>query len=817
MATVGRNEPCPCGSGKRYKDCHGALSPPAAGLSPGNGLRKRLEQALSAQQAGQLADAIARYESVVAAAPRNFDARHMLGVARFQHGDFERAATDIDDALTILPDQPAALFNRELVRAAIARREVQAELDRLTLRPAVRARGVGVARADACGAPVRVIAFYLPQFHRIAENDAWWGEGFTEWTNVRKARPNFVGHDQPRLPGELGYYDLRDPAVRAEQAALARAYRIDGFCYYYYWFGGRRLLDEPLSAVLATGEPELPFCICWANENWTRRWDGLDHEILVAQTYAPGDAQAFVRSLYPLLRDHRYIKVNGRPLVAVYKAADIPDVAATVRTWRDTCRADGEGELYLAAVARNAVDDPTALGFDAAIEFPPIGHVTENITAQVATVHPDFRGMLFDYRNLAADFLMRPRPAFRQFRGVTPAWDNTPRRQGDGTVFVNSTPATFRYWLEQALRQTRLRAGGDERLVFINAWNEWAEGSYLEPDARVGRQYLEAVRDARGIETEPPQDPPAMTVVARELEALVTAGEISVSRAGVDRGLASGAPSVVMPVYNHARFLARTLASLTRQTRLPGELVAVDDGSVDDSAQIIDAFARNAPFPVLLVRQQNRGADVALNRGMALARGDVLSLLNSDDMYAPARLERMLAALEGDVELAFSDVTLIDDDDLPVDTSPARRIRGLIDAVSSAPELIYPLIEHNIATSTGNLVLRRRLLERIGGFAPLKVCHDWDFVLRATLATRVIFVAERLYTYRLHAGNTFAGLTLAGRLESEVLLQRFFAAIDRYPFRDDGARTRFAEHARRLGLTGYLPGLATASVATTAR
>ena len=818
MKAVARNALCPCGSGKRYKDCHGALTLIAAGPRPDRGSRDKLEQALSLQQAGRLDEAIAIYESVVAASPPDFDARHMLGVARFQRGEFERAAAEIDAALALRPGQPAARFNRELVRAAIARRATQSELDRLTQQRPARRRRAGAAAnpvpatrtADVAG--VRVIAFYLPQFHRIPENDSWWGEGFTEWTNVRKARPNFVGHEQPRIPGELGYYDLCDPAVRAAQAALAREYRIDGFCYYYYWFGGRRLLERPLASVIESGEPDFPFCICWANENWTRRWDGLDREILMAQSYASGDAQAFVRSLYPLFRDRRYIRVNGRPLVVVYKASDIPDSAATLRLWRDTCRADGEGELYLAAVARNVLDDPTVLGFDASIEFPPIGHAAENITAQATTVNPDFRGMISDYRNLAADYLLRPRPLHRQFRGVTPAWDNTPRRQDDGTAFINSTPAIFRYWLEQTLRQTRIRHSGDERLVFVNAWNEWAEGSYLEPDARSGRAYLQAVRDGREIETEPGADPPSLAEVAVDLDALIASGDVSVIRVGEDRDLAPDRPSIVMPVFNHARFLSRTLASLAGQTRLPAELVAIDDGSDDDSVAIVEAFARSAPFPVTLVRQRNSGADLALNRGIVLARCDIVALLNSDDMYASARLERMLTALGGGTELAFSDVTLVDDEDQPAVGPIAQRIRRMIDSASSSVDLIFPLIEHNVATSTGNLVMRRELLQRIGGFAPLKVCHDWDFVLRAALATRIRFVPERLYAYRLHAGNTFAGFTLTGVLESEILLQRFFGGIGRYPFPDEDARARFIVRARGLGLGGYLATSTTARV-----
>ena len=318
--------------------------------------------------------------------------------------------------------------------------------------------------------------------------------------------------------------------------------------------------------MLATGEPELPFCICWANENWTRRWDGLDHEILVAQTYAPGDAQAFVRSLYPLLRDHRYIKVNGRPLVAVYKAADISrcrrdsaDVARNLPCrWRRRALPRGR------RAQRGRRSDRARLRRRDRVPADRPRHREHHRTGRGDQPRvpgndlrlPQSRRRLSD---AAATCLSAVPSASHQ------AWDNTPRRQSDGTAFVNSSPATFRYWLEQTLRQTLLRHGGDERLVFVNAWNEWAEGSYLEPDARFGRQYLEAVRDARGIEAEAAADPPSMADITRELEALVASSEIVVTHAGVDRDVAPGGLSIVMPVYNHAPFLPRTLAALTRQ------------------------------------------------------------------------------------------------------------------------------------------------------------------------------------------------------------------------------------------------------------
>ncbi len=727
----------------------------------------------------------------------------MLGVVCFQRGHFERALALIDRALGLRPDNPAARFNRGLAIAALGRRSIEVEL----AREALRLQPTSTAGIRSGDAPVRVIAFYLPQYHRIPENDAWWGEGFTEWTNVRRAQPVFAGHWQPHQPSELGYYDLSSATVRAAQAQLARANGIDAFCYYHYWFGGKRLLERPLADVLASGEPDFPFCVCWANENWTRRWDGLDHEILLAQRYSRKDCLAFIEDLYPYFRDRRYLRVDGRPLLLVYKIAEIPDVAGVVAQWRDAARASGLGELYLAAVQRNALDDPTVFGFDAAVEFPPIGHAAESIAARVLDETSAFRGQVFGYRSLAAHYLALPRPAFRQFRGVTPMWDNTARRPDDGMIVTDSSPEVFRLWLEQVLRQTKLRRKGEERLVFVNAWNEWAEGNHLEPDARHGQRYLEAVRDARSVELEAKRERPAFADVERSTAALVASGGIAIERTGY--GERSGTPgervSIVMPIYNHARYLQRTLASIADQTLAPTELVAVDDGSSDDSAQIVAAFARTAPFPVTLVRQENVGAHEALNRGLALAREATIALINSDDVFAPARLAIMTRALDRMTLLAFSDTDFVDDMGAPSHSAYAAQLRDGIDWAATLPSILYALVVRNVATSTGNLVFRRALLADTGGFAPLAVCHDWDFVLAATYSTHVAFVRQRLYQYRLHGGNTFGGLRLAGHWEGELVLDRFFANLESHPWLTRATLPGFIQHASALGLSGYLP------------
>ena len=342
---------------------------------------------------------------------------------------------------------------------------------------------------------VRLIAFYLPQYHPIPENDAWWGKGFTEWTSVRRARPNFVGHYQPHVPGELGYYDLREAGARAAQAALARAHCVHGFCYHYYWFNGVRLLNRPLDAVLESGEPDFPFCLCWANENWTRRWDGGSDEVLLEQRYSPENERRMIGDLLPVFRDPRYIRVDGRPLVIVYRANLLPEPRRASDTFRAAARAAGEPDPYLAMVHVPGMPSPLAWGFDAGVEFPPHATEVQEVTDQVEVTNRRFTGAVWDYISAAKYSLQRPWPEFPLLRGVMVSWDNTPRLQDNGNIFVNSHPENYYRWLAGLVAKARQRPPA-ERIVFVNAWNEWGEGCHLEPDQRFARGYLDATLKA---------------------------------------------------------------------------------------------------------------------------------------------------------------------------------------------------------------------------------------------------------------------------------------------------------------------------------
>lgn len=341
---------------------------------------------------------------------------------------------------------------------------------------------------------VRAIAYYLPQFHPIAENDEWWGKGFTEWTNVVKARPNFRGHYQPRLPADLGFYDLRLPEIREQQAALAKAYGLHGFCYYYYWFAGKKLLERPITDVLRSGTPDFPFCLCWANENWTRRWDGADREILIAQKPSRADDLMLIRDLLPFFRDRRYIRVDGKPLFIVYRVGVLPDVRASAEIWRDHCRREGVGEIYLCAAKTYDTGDPAPYGFDALVEFPPHHLRTPALQDVHDLTNPRFSGTVIDYRQFVADWIAMPLPNYTIHRTVMPGWDNTARRPDRAMIFTDASPEVYEVWLREVVAQTVQARTPGQRLVFINAWNEWAEGAYLEPDRRYGHQYLKATR-----------------------------------------------------------------------------------------------------------------------------------------------------------------------------------------------------------------------------------------------------------------------------------------------------------------------------------
>ena len=348
----------------------------------------------------------------------------------------------------------------------------------------------------------KLIAFYLPQFHTFPLNDEWYGRGFTEWTNVTKAIPQYTGHYQPQLPIDTGYYDLNDINVIKRQVELAKLYGIYAFCFHYYWFSGSRLMEMPIFKWLEHPEIDFPFCLNWANENWSKLWDGGNKEVRYKQELHDGDDERFFDDILPFLKDPRYIQVDGKPVLIIYR----PHLFEQRRFIRfaDIVRKKavehGFAGLFMISVnSHNFEEDPTKWGLDAMLEFPPHCLLRHGLQPKELNffVNPHFYGHVWDGGEYVEKRRFLYETDYKLFKGVCPSWDNTPRKAySNGSVFDGITPAHYRQWLNDCIKFTRAYHRENEQFIFINAWNEWAEGAHLEPDSRYGYAYLQATREA---------------------------------------------------------------------------------------------------------------------------------------------------------------------------------------------------------------------------------------------------------------------------------------------------------------------------------
>lgn len=349
---------------------------------------------------------------------------------------------------------------------------------------------------------VKIIAFHLPQYHQIPENDAWWGEGFTEWTNVKKAIPLFAGHQQPKKPLDGFYYDMTDHAARVWQANLAQKYGIYGFCYYHYWFDGKLLLEKPLEALLREKDIGLPFCLCWANEPWARTWDGKGNQILIEQRYGK-EAEWLDHFSYlePFLRDSRYIRINNKPVIVIYRSSSIKCYDEMMQCWREEGRKRGIGELYIIDENNSFQNHYETAGSDAVLYLEPMytiqygRSVWEKVIQRIKSRTKGLRYQnnihYYNYDELWRNILRRKENGSKTaYPGAFVGWDNTPRKGKRGVVIEGATPEKFQQYMQRQMEHAK-QAGSE--YLFLNAWNEWAEGTYLEPDEDHSYQYLEAI------------------------------------------------------------------------------------------------------------------------------------------------------------------------------------------------------------------------------------------------------------------------------------------------------------------------------------
>lgn len=375
----------------------------------------------------------------------------------------------------------------------------------------------------------RIIGLYLPQYHPIPENDEWWGKGFTEWTNVAKAKPLFRGHYQPRIPADLGFYDLRLPEVREQQAQLAREAGLEGFCYYHYWFGnGRQLLERPFNEVLASGKPDFPFCLCWANHDWTSKtWQKGNNfrrdSMIMKMEYSKEDYVRHFNYVLPAFRDPRYITVDGKPLFAVWAPHHIPDARVFIDLWQQLARENGlpgihfvghtdnagkglpgqAADYYSADKAKEYYQAVLDLGFDAVMSsgYRRAVALLQGKTRMMwrmlsgKTFAPTYSKM--DYSRLMANYYVPEDAGENIYPTLLPQWDRTPRAGKNSEIVVDSTPDRFQETVETAIELIRQKEP-EHQLLFLKAWNEWGEGDYVEPDLEFGHGYIQAIRQAIG-------------------------------------------------------------------------------------------------------------------------------------------------------------------------------------------------------------------------------------------------------------------------------------------------------------------------------
>lgn len=495
-----------------------------------------------------------------------------------------------------------------------------------------------------------VLAYYLTQFHTFPENDRWWGTGFTEWTNIARAQPRFHDHYQPRIPRDLGFYCLDDLDVIRKQVTMALAAGIGGFVYYYYWFNGKRLLEKPLEQFLKAQDINMPFCLMWANESWTRRWDGLEGEVLISQDYRAGDDEALCADFARHFQDPRYIRLEGRPLLMIYRPSLIPDTSEAIMRWRQLFQSNhNENPIILMSQSFNDFD-PTKYGLDGAIEFPPhkLTQHMSNINQTVEYIDDAFSGNIYSYDQVVTESLSEATPSFPLIKTAVPSWDNDARRQGTGLVIQGSTPKKYEQWLSELVDKANHTPFFGQPVVCINAWNEWCEGAYLEPDLHFGSAYLNAT--ARAI-TGNRGDVPKLLLVGHDAfpsgaqHLLLNIGQTLKSSFGLEIEfllLGDGALKSAYQEVAHVTLLQNhsQMETAVRDLKRRGFSAAIVNTSA--SGDTIPVFAKHCIRSVFLVHELPR-----ILKEKSLEASARAGISSADRVVFPARfvLDKVLGAL----------------------------------------------------------------------------------------------------------------------------------------------------------------------------
>lgn len=593
------------------------------------------------------------------------------------------------------------------------------------------------AKDDSEAVNPLLMAFYLPQFHPIKENDQFWGKGFTEWRQLPRGVSRFPGHYQPRIPRDLGFYDLNDVEVLRRQSDQAKAAGVGAFAYYYYWFNTQRVLEKPLD-MLIESDVDMPFLLIWANENWTRTWDGSESEVLLRQDYREEDEDALIADLARHLLDRRYVRLNGRPLLIIYNPKHIPDAPETLARWREQFRLRHQIEPLIFMAQTFGELDPTLYGLDGAIEFPP--HKLSNTLPGRPTPDAygsDFVGRVIDYDDFANVSLAEGKPDFPLIKTIVPSWDNECRRPNRGLSLEGVSPVKYEAWLGALIEKAYDDPIEGVPVVAINAWNEWAEAAYLEPDVHFGSAFLNATARAY-------------------------AGAVDAQRM---LGRSSEKVSVILPNYNHASFLRERIASVLGQSVVPDEIIFLDDCSSDDSVALAEEILASSGVDYKIVLNETNSGCVfkQWTKGIEAARNDLVWIAETDDSADKHFLKHILPNFRHEhVMAAFGRITCIDEDG-----SRRGDLDGYFDELrdfSWKRSTIVPAYRafswdftiRNVIPNASGLVFRRLRLEEaeLERLYRYRFAGDWYFYALMLRGGAVAYSRNAVSYFRVRSAST---------------------------------------------------------------
>jgi glycosyltransferase involved in cell wall biosynthesis len=598
-----------------------------------------------------------------------------------------------------------------------------------------------------------LLAFYLPQFHPIPENDKFWGKGFTEWRQMPRGLPRYPGHYQPRIPRDLGFYDLMESDVLTQQVVLAKSAGINAFAYYYYWFNTKRVLDRPLEALLES-DVDMPFLLIWANENWTRTWDGADTSVLLQQDYRQEDEEALVRDLARHFDDRRYVRLQGRPLFVIYNPIHIPEPKVTIARWRQLLKSQHGLDPIIFMAQTFGAQDPEPFGLDGAIEFPP-HKLSDNLPGRPTpdAYSPDFTGRVIDYDEFCDASLNEAEKSFPLIKTVVPSWDNDSRRPNRGLSLENISPRKYQQWLQVLIERAIAKPVFGKPVVAINAWNEWAEGAYLEPDVHFGAAYLNAT--ARAVTQ--------------------AAGTTRVPVAFVRREQALSLPvSVIFPNFNHERFLKERIESVLAQSHKPDEIIFLDDCSSDGSVALAESILSESDIPYRTILNKENSGCVFRQwlKGLELARNELIWIAETDDSADPDFLAKLAPYLaRRDVAGAFGHIRCVDDNGklLPdLDTYFDNLLNFAWDnscVVPAHQAFKRDFVIRNVVPNASGFVFRRPQLseserERLLQY---RFAGDWYFYALLLRGGSIAYECEAKSYFRLSRSGTSRSAFLTDR------------------------------------------------------